>query len=229
MTSPFLSPTFIGETLLKSQAIRGQGGPGTTRSHRSKTPREWLEPPISRRLPGTGDFSQKRGIFLSHPQHPTFATIRKRRSCGHEMQKLIGRNLFSMVDEMKPDIPNPILPVTLQLNKKWPGWGAVSKCWLYQNRKNEGKLMISFLWWNGADFFWDEARPKLDLKLCIPGSANLIKVLDSLQIPNLICWKKNMKFPAYGVSCVFPYNQPTSPGDYNIFQLPSGKRTVCEL
>jgi hypothetical protein len=40
---------------------------------------------------------------------------------------------------------------------------------------------------------------------------------------------KNMKFPAYGVSCVFPYNQPTSPGDFNIFQLPSGKRTACEL
>jgi len=36
---------------------------------------------------------------------------------------------------------------------------------------------------------------------------------------------KNMKFPAYGVSCVFPYNQPTSPGDFNIFQLPSGKLT----
>jgi hypothetical protein len=37
------------------------------------------------------------------------------------MQKFIGTNLFSMVDEMKPDIPNPILLVTLQLNKKWPG------------------------------------------------------------------------------------------------------------
>jgi len=78
---------------------------------------------------GAADFSEAswNGGFLSeawhlsHPQHPTFATIRKRRSCGHEMQKFIGGNLFSMVDEMKPDIPNPILPVTLQLNKKWPG------------------------------------------------------------------------------------------------------------
>lgn len=125
MTSPFLSPTFIGETLLKSpekfgaKAVQAQQDLTGARHRVSGWSRRFLGGFLER-----GDFSQKRGIFLSHPQHPqhpTFATIRKRRSCGHDMQKFIGRNLVSMVDEMKPDIPNPILLVTLQLNKKWPG------------------------------------------------------------------------------------------------------------